>query len=292
MNRFVSWACGIVLAALMLTLLGATPTRAAEKGPVKLCYVEWSCATASTHVCKAVIEEKLGYEVEVTPVSAAVMWQAISTGDQDAMTTAWLPVTHEDYFKKTKENIVDLGPNLEGAGLFLVVPKYVAVDSIAQINENADKFDKKIIGIDPGAGLMKKAEEAIKKYKMDKMELIEGSGAAMTAALKNAIERKEWIVVTGWAPHWKYARWQLKNLEDPKGVFGGKETINTIVRKGLKKDMPDVYMFLDNFHWTMDDIGEVMAMNAEEGADPSESAKKWVADNPEKVKAWFKGFKK
>jgi len=278
----------LVAVALVVAMTAVSGSAQAEDKVVKLAYVEWSCATASTHVMKAVIEQETDYEVEVTPVSAAVMWQAIATGDQDGMTTAWLPVTHKDYMDKVGKKIYDLGPNLKGAGLFLVVPEYVTIDSVAEINDNAEKFDGKIIGIDPGAGLMRKTEKALEVYNMDKMELLEGSGAAMTAALGNAIEKKEWIVVTGWAPHWKYGRWDLKNLKDPKGVFGGAETINTIVRKGLKEDMPKVYHILDNFKWTPADIAQVMGMNQEEGADPEETAKKWVKEHPKMVKKWVK----
>jgi glycine betaine/proline transport system substrate-binding protein len=238
-------------------------------------------------VVKAVLQEKLGYDVEIIPVSAAAMWQALSTGDVDGMTTAWLPVTHGHYMEKVKDNVVDLGPNCEGAGIGLVVPAYVTIDSIDQMNDCADKFDGKIIGIDPGAGIMSKTEEAIKDYGLTNFELLEGSGAMMTAVLKDKISKNEWVVVTGWTPHWKFARWDLKYLKDPKGVYGGAETINTVVRKGLKEDMPEVYNFLDNFNWTLAEIGQVQGWNSE-GADPYDSAKRWIKENPERVEEWIK----
>jgi len=266
---------------------GIIPGTAAAKDKVELVYVEWACATASTNVVKAVLQEKLGYEVETTPVSAAAMWQALATGDVDAMTTAWLPVTHGHYLEKVKGDVENLGVNCEGAGIGLVVPTYVTIDSIAELNDHADKFNGEITGIDPGAGIMSKTEEAIKEYGLDKMKLMEASGSIMTAVLADKIKNKEWVVVTGWTPHWKFARWDLKYLEDPKGVYGGTEYIATIVRKGLKEDMPEAYKVLDNFHWTLADIGEVMGWNAE-GADPYDSAKRWVNENPDKVAEWLK----
>jgi glycine betaine/proline transport system substrate-binding protein len=277
----------IVLCVVTAFLFSGASAVMAEKGKVELAYVEWSCATASVNVCKAVLQEKLGYKVEITPVSAAAMWQAIASGDVDGMTTAWLPVTHGHYLKKVKDKVVDLGPNLKGAGIGLVVPKYVTIDSIDQMNDVADKFDGKIIGIDPGAGIMSKTEKAIKDYKLTNFKLMEGSGAMMTATLQNRIKNKEWVVVTGWTPHWKFARWELKYLKDPKGIYGGSENIVTIVRKGLDKDMPEVYAFLDKFNWTLADIGQIQGWNAE-GADPYESAKRWIKENPDKVNAWLK----
>ena len=276
----------IVLTAIFLILMAA-PGAFAGKGKVELAYVEWSCATASINVVKAVLQEKMGYEVEITPVSAAAMYQAIATGDIDGMTTAWLPITHAHYMEKMKGKVVDLGTNCKGAGVGLVVPTYVTIDSIAEMNDYADKFNGQITGIDPGAGIMSMTEKAIKEYKLDKLELMEGTGAIMTAVLKDKIKNKEWVVVTGWTPHWKFARWDLKYLEDPNGIYGGAEEIRTVVRNGLDKDMPEVYAFLDSFNWTLADIGQIMGWNAD-GADPYESAKKWINENPEKVEAWLK----
>jgi glycine betaine/proline transport system substrate-binding protein len=270
--------------ALVVGFTMAAPVQAADKN-VKLVYVEWDCATAATHVVKAVLEE-MGYKVETIPVAAAAMWQAMGTGDADGMVTAWLPVTHADYLTKVKDKVVDLGPNVEGAKIGWVVPKYVTISSIEEMNANKDKFDGKVIGIDPGAGLMKKSEKAIKDYGLD-FELVEGSGATMTAALGDAIKNNKWVVVAGWSPHWKFGRWDLKYLEDPKGVFGAEETINTIVRKGLKEDMPEVYALLDNFHWSADMLQKVMAQNQEKGADPDTTAQKWVKEHPDMVKKWM-----
>lgn len=277
-----------VLAGVFLISGILSNAYAADKKKVELAYVEWSCATASANVAKVVLEERLGCEVEITPVSAAAMWQAIGSGDVDGMTTAWLPTTHGHYLEKVKDKVVNLGPNLEGAGIGLVVPKYVTIDSIDQMNDHAEKFDGKIIGIDPGAGIMSKTEKAVKEYKLDKFELMEGSGATMTAELGNRIKNKEWVVVTGWTPHWKFARWELKYLKDPKGLYGGAEHVATIVRKDLDKDMPDVCKFLDNFQWTLADIGQIQGWNSVKGVEPYESAKWWVKVNPDKVDAWLK----
>lgn len=277
----------VLLLAVFMVAFTLAPSAMAAKGKVELVYVEWSCATASVNVAKAVLQEKMGYEVEVTPVSAAAMWQALATGDVDGMTTAWLPITHGHYLDKVKDKVVNLGPNCKGAGIGLVVPKYVTIDSIDEMNAHAEKFDGKITGIDPGAGIMSKTEKVIKDYGLDKFKLMEGTGAMMTAVLGDRIKNKEWVVVTGWTPHWKFARWDLKYLKDPKGVYGGEEYIATIVRKGLDKDMPEVYKFLDNFYWTLADIGALMGWNTEKGADPYKNAVRWINENPEKVKKWL-----
>ncbi len=78
---------------------------------------------------------------------------------------------------------------------------------------------------------MSLSEDVVDEYGLD-LTLRSGSGATMTAALQSAIQNEEDIVVTGWTPHWMFARWDLKYLDDPKNVYGGAEHINTIVRQG------------------------------------------------------------
>ncbi len=279
-----------LLAVLMIVamILAAVPGFTAGKGKVTLAYVEWDCAVSSTYVAKAALEQ-LGYEVEILPVAAAAMWQAVSTGDVDGMVTAWLPVTHADYLAKVKDKVEDLGPIVGGARLGWAVPTYVTIDSMAELNDNVDKFDGKVIGIDPGAGLMRLSEQAMKDYALDKFQLMEGSGATMTAALADAIRGDKWVVVTAWSPHWMFGRWELKYLDDPKGVLGDEETINTIVRKGLKDDMPEVYKFLDNFSWKdPNQLQMVMAWNQEPGTSPEDNAKKFLKENPDMMQEWTK----
>lgn len=160
-------------------------------------------------------------------------------------------------------------------------------------NENAsigEKLEYEIVGIDPGAGLMDMTiNKVLPEYGLDETwEVKESSGAAMTAALKKAIDEKEPIIVTGWIPHWKFSRFDLKMLEDPKGAFGGKEDINTLVRLGLKEDMPGAYKFFDQFHWKPDNLQAVM-MKIENGLSEQEAAKEWVEANEELVNSWVEG---
>ena len=265
--------------------ISSTAQAEEEKGTVNLAYVEWSSEVASTNVVAAVLEQA-GYEVDLTSLSAAAMFQALSSGDADAIVAAWLPTTHADYMERLGDSIEDLGPNLDGTKLGLVVPEYTDVDSIADLNDNADSFNNEIIGIDPGAGLMSLSEEVVDTYDLE-LELRSGSGATMTAALSRAINNEEDVVVTGWTPHWMFARFDLKYLEDPENVYGGAEQIHTAVREGLEDDMPEAYAILDAFEWTPEQMGEVMLMNQEDGSDPYENAKQWVEDNQDVVEQWL-----
>lgn len=260
---------------------------AGAQGRLTLAYVEWDCAVASTNVAQAVLQEELGYNVETLSVSAAAMWQGIASGDVDAMVTSWLPVTHAEYKEATKGKVEDMGVLTEGAKIGLVVPEYVEIDSIEELNDNADKFNGRITGIDPGAGIMSRTEEALEEYNMTNMELQEGSGATMAAALREAVRDGDWVVVTGWSPHWKFGRWDLKYLEDPKKVYGEAEYIGKVGRLGLEEDAPEAYNFLKNFAWTQDDMAEVMVMNEENPDNLYGNAVTFIENNPDLVDKWL-----
>jgi len=150
-----------------------------------------------------------------------------------------------------------------------------------------DQVKHQIIGIDPGAGLMKQTQQAMKDYGLDDWKLVEGSDAAMTAALDKAIKNEDPIIVTGWTPHWMFAKYKLKYLQDPKGSYGKDEEIHTVVRNGLKDDAPSAYAFLDNFNWTPDDMAVVMNAVVD-GQKPEDAAADWVKNNADKVDAWVK----
>ncbi|MEQ6888747.1 glycine betaine ABC transporter substrate-binding protein [Halomonas sp. CS7] len=273
------------LALIAGTGLAAGTAQAEEKGTVHLAYVEWSSTVASTNVMRAVLEQA-GFEVDVSSLSAAAMWQSVATGDTDALLAGWLPTTHEDYYARLEDKLVNTGVNLDGTKLGLVVPADSDVESIADLNQHADAFDDTITGIDPGAGIMRLTENVVDAYDLE-LDLQSGSGATMTAALDSALKNDENIVVTSWTPHWMFARWDLKYLEDPKGVYGGAEQIHTITRQGLEEEMPEAYAILDAFEWTAEDMGEVMLMNQEPDTDPYENAKQWVAENQDLVKEWL-----
>jgi glycine betaine/proline transport system substrate-binding protein len=154
-----------------------------------------------------------------------------------------------------------------------------------------ESVNYKITGIDPGAGIMETTEKAIEEYELTDWDLVSGSGAAMTAALKKAYDKENPIIVTGWTPHWKFAKYDLKYLEDPKGVYGGEEQIRSIGRIGLAEDLPEAHQILSQFHWTEEDMGEVM-MAIQEGEKEEVAAQNWIDANEEKVAEWTAGVEK
>ncbi len=252
---------------------------------IKLGYVQWVCAEASVHLAQAVIMDKLGYEATVTSLEAGALFAAVADGSLDAHTTASLPLTHKDYMEQYGDQLDDYGRVYDDTRIGLVVPEYVDIDSIEELKDTAGKFENRIVGIDGGAGIMLATEQAIEDYDLD-MELIESSDMAMTAALDDAYMKEEWIVVTGWTPHWKFAKYDLKFLDDPQKVYGDAQHIHVMARLGLEQDASDVASFLKNYHLEEGQLGAIIGAVAD-GAKPLDAARAWMAENEDTVEGWL-----
>ena len=284
---FIMLAVSLVLVG-GLVVCGCTTTEdtgaVGQQKEITIGYVTWDSEIASTNVLRQAFEQA-GYDVELVAVDVGPLYQALAKGDVDCTVSAWLPGTHKTYMDEYGDDFVMVGKNLEGAKIGLVVPEYVTIDSIEDLNAEKEKFDGKIIGIEPGAGIMRLTEDAIEAYGLD-FTLISSSSAGMAAELRSSINDGDWIVVTGWTPHWKFARWDLKYLEDPKGVYGGDEYIAALARTGLETDKPEAYTILTRFYWTPEDMESVM-LAIEEGKSPEVAAKEWVDANQDVVDAWI-----
>ena len=282
-NKFL-FSAAVLMGALVLGACNDEEGSSEKLGDINLAYVEWDTEIASTHVVGQVLED-MGYDVTLTPLDNAIMWEAVSKGEADAMVAGWLPATHAAQFEQYGENLDDLGANLEGAKIGLVVPSYMDVNSIEDLSDEAKKT---ITGIEPGAGIMSATETALTSYSnLDGWSLLPSSSGAMTVALDQAIKNEEDIIVTGWSPHWKFASYDLKYLEDPQGIFGGAENIHTFVRQDLEENEPEAYKLLDAFNWTTEDIEEVM-LDINGGMSPEEAAEKWIEANKDRVEEWKK----
>src|SRR5699024_3257551 len=85
----------------------------------------------------------------------------------------------------------------------------------------SEEMDYTITGLEPGAGQTELKEQAIEEYEsLAGWEPQTSSTGSMLSALDEAMMNDEPIMITAWSPHYMFARWDIKYLEDPKGVFG------------------------------------------------------------------------
>jgi len=292
-RQFLQLGGGAALAVSGLS----TSALAQGSRPLVYAYANWSDALAITFIAKKLIEDTYGYKVQPLQAEPGVIYASLQSGKADAYSNAYMqgkgPLKGDyrggqaDYVKKVADSIdiigVSEGPMTQG----LAVPDYVDIDSIEQLNEHAEKFGNKIIGIDAGSGLMKSADNTVKAYGI-KLDLVAGSEAAMEAAFGRAYARKDWVAVTTWEPLPMWTQYKMKYLKDSKSTMMEEPfyCFHT-VRKDFKDNFPKAYEFFKKFHIPNDQEALVMSW-IDKGAKPEEAAAKWIDANKGKgiIEEW------
>jgi glycine betaine/proline transport system substrate-binding protein len=278
----------LLLAAVLTLTIGST---ALANETIRIGWTAWSDAEFVTKLAKRILEDRMGYEVDLLQTDIAPQYQGLATGSIDIMLMSWQPGTHEDYVKKVGNKVVNLGLLYTHARLGWVVPDYVPegdLKSIADLSklDVREKLDGTITGIDPGAGLTRLSKKAIEDYGLD-YELQISSGAGMTAALERAVRRNEWIVVTGWSPHWKFGAYDLRYLDDPKGVLGSFERVHAVARMGFYQDNVEAAGFFSRVQLPIDDLQKAM-YDAQETS-YEEAVAKYIENNSKRIDYWVTG---
>ncbi|WP_382402587.1 glycine betaine ABC transporter substrate-binding protein [Lentibacillus salinarum] len=251
--------------------------------------------TSNTYVAKLMLEE-IGYDVEINQTDVGVEYTGLSDGSTNAIVGAWLPTTHRSYWEEYKDDLEKINTVTEKVELGLTVPAYMEdINSIEDLANNTNNIGEKlewtITGISPGAGEMKLMEsDVMPGYGLNEnWELLESSGAAMSAALSDAIDQNEPIVVTLWTPHWTFNEFDLKILDDPKGTFGEPDDVFSVAGKDFKEQSPAAYKFLEQFSITKEET-QTMMVDIKDGMDEEDAAQKFIDNHPDLKDQWLKGL--
>lgn len=281
---------GSVAGALVLTV-SATSAQAQSDDTIQIGWTAWSDAEFVTKLAARVLEERMDQSVELIQTDIAPQYQGVAQGDIDMMMMSWLPGTHADYWENVATDVTNLGILYDHAKLGWVVPSYIPEDELSSIADLDDsdireRLDGTITGIDPGAGLTRLSEQAIEDYGLD-YELQVSSGAGMTAALDRAISNEDWIVVTGWSPHWKFGAYDLRYLEDPEGTLGSFERIHALAREGFASDNHEAASMIGRMWLPIDELQAAMYDARETSYD--EAIESYIDENEARINYWVTG---
>lgn len=271
------------LGALAVLGVAAGSAHAADNKTIRMGTMSWEDLTPITGIAKKVLEDA-GYTVEVTSFSEwGIAYAALAKGDTQVMVSQTDYVA-QDYWNRNKNRLEKIAPVSHGLYQGIAVPSYVTIDSVEQLNEQADKFGGRIIGIEPGAGLMRDTANAVSAYDL-KLRLVEGSTAGMTAALKSATDRQEWIAVTLWEPSWMAQKFDIKYLQDPKAVFPPPQTYYWIGQKGFSEEYPHAREVMASVYVPLADI---TAINGEvsDGKTMDAAVADWIKNHADLIKRW------
>jgi glycine betaine/proline transport system substrate-binding protein len=284
-------ASAAVVAALTGTAFAAEPESCKT---VRFADVGWTDIQVTTGATSVVLEA-LGYEPQVSTLSVPVTYASLKNKDIDVFLGNWMPSMTADIQAYLDDKSVEqIGTNLEGAGYGLVVPKYVAdagVKSLADLGANAEKFGGKIYGIEAGNDGNRIIQTMIDdpKNNLSGFQLVESSEAGMLTEAEKAIKNNEWIIFLGWTPHPIMGELPIHYLDGMGDSGFGAASVLTNVRAGYTAECPNVGKLLSNLKFDLKMEGDMMGPVLKDGADPKETAKAWLKEHPDAVKAWLQG---
>lgn len=138
------------------------------------------------------------------------------------------------------------------------------------------------------SGLMQASERTLVAYGLGELELVSSSGAAMTAALGKAVREEAWIVITAWSPHWMFAEWELRYLEDPRGTLGGPERVAALARPGFDRDFPpEVLELISRMFIPLPELEAAMLQASKSSVD--RAVDDYLRQHPARVEYWVTG---
>lgn len=287
----------------------------AEKITIKLAENPWSGSQVNVAVAKILLEEQLGYPVEIVTIDENAQWPALASGDLHASLEVW-PSGHAENIaqyiedQKVVENVGLLGPVGE-IGWF--IPSYLLEEhpelatwegfqdpANAQLFATAETGDKgQFLAGDPS--WVQYDADIINNLGLELQVVTAGSEEAILAALDSANSRQEPLLFYFWTPHSIHAKYELTQVELPtyseecyaQADSGGidcaypSDELFKIAAASMKDDAPDAYQFLKNFNYTTADQISMIAAVELDGKTPEEAARAWVDENEETWQAWL-----
>ena len=282
------------LLASAATLAMAGSAFAAGCDKVTFSDVGWTDITATT-AATTLLLEALGYETETKVLAVPVTYTGLAEGDIDVFLGNWMPTMEADIAPYRDAKTVDtIAENLKGTKYTLATNAAGAALGIKDFKDLAahkDALEGKIYGIEPGNDGNRLISDRItaNDFGMGGFELIESSEQGMLSQAVGLDGEGKPVVFLGWAPHPMNSAMALTYLTGGEAWFGVEGSVFTNTRAGYVAECPNQGKLLTNLTFTLAMENEIMAAILNDGADPRDAAKAWLAANPATWEGWLAG---
>jgi glycine betaine/proline transport system substrate-binding protein len=290
MYRILS-AMGL-LGLLSTAALAADPAscksvRSAEPG--------WNDLAFTTGISMTLLKA-LDYEPTSSILSIEIIYQGLKNKDLDIFLGYWDPAM-VNYYKPYKDegSVETVGYNLEGAKYTFAVPAYAwdaGVKDFKDLAKFADKFDKKMYGIEAGSNQLMFDIIADPEFNLSGWEVVESSEVGMLTALEKGVKNNEFVLFLGWAPHPMNVKFDMKYLTGGDKFYGpnfGAASVSTQVRKGYLTECPNVAKLLKNLSFDVPFENRGMGYLINEGMKQEDAALEMIKQEPQRLDAWLNG---
>jgi glycine betaine/proline transport system substrate-binding protein len=222
--------------------------------------------------------------------------EGLKNKDLDVFLDNWMPSNAANVQPYLDAKSLEmLQPNLEGAGYGPVVPDYVAAAGVKDVKDlaaNADKFEKKFYGIEPGNDGNKIVQAKIDDPAngLQGWELVESSEQGMLAQAQKSMGKQEWIAFLGWTPHPVMGKMKLVYLTGFENDGFGDAKIQTLTRVGYSAECANVGKLLANLKFDLPMESAIMEQ-IDAKVEGEKAAADWLKANPGVLDSWLAGVK-
>jgi glycine betaine/proline transport system substrate-binding protein len=275
----------------------------------------WAGSTANVYIAKAVLEDELGCQVEVTKIAEIPVFQAMADGEVDAVLEDW---QHTDEYKKYIDQagtVVQGGPlGVEGhIGWF--IPQYLmgehpefktweglkGQEDLFKTPESGDQG--MFLGGDPS--YVQKDKELIKALGLNFKHVTAGAEPAQVARWTQLYKQKKPVIFYWYTPQFYNQQYDLAEVKLPERTPDCKDDakaggnpeqykcaydvtiINKLFSKKFAESGSPAYDVLKKMKLTNEDQEEVAKAIAGDKVDPEKAGRDWVEQNQDKVQAWL-----
>ncbi|OON64510.1 glycine/betaine ABC transporter substrate-binding protein [Massilia sp. KIM] len=208
------------------------------KAPITLGYIDLSFHAASAAVVREILEEH-GHAVTLRAAPHEAMFRLLEADAVDLVSSAWLPASHGAYLAPSLDKLEKLGALYEPYCIW-GVPDYVPADVVASVDdlkkpEALARMDRRIAGINPGAGISRFSQAMIQGYGLDAhaYRFEAGDEASCFDNFRRAVDEGRWLVLPLWHPQFLHQDYRIRALEEPKGMLGGRDAATLVARKAI-----------------------------------------------------------
>lgn len=313
---------GLVSAAAIAFV--SAPAMASEK--VAIGVPSWTGAQGIAYLLAAVVEERIGGEVEMVPGNNATIFQAMDQGKGgiDVHPDVWLP-NQQSFTQKYVDGAgtVQLSKNpYEGNQGYCVSEKFGKANNItdiadlgrpdvaAKMDSNGNGKGEIWIGA-PGWASANVNEVKMRDYNLlPFIEPVRAEESVKTARVKDSIAKNEGYAFYCYKPHAIWYMFDVYMLTEPKfdaakykmlqpsdspdwyekSYVATKDALKKVQiawSKSLKDRSPAIVEFFERFQVTADDVSSFAYEISGKGREPAEVASEWVSKNSDRVDSWL-----
>ena len=259
--------------------------------------VGWTDITATTATA-ALVLEALGYQTEIKVLGVPVTYEGLASGDIDVFLGNWMPTMESNIAPyRAAKTVETVRANLEGAKYTLATNAKGAelgIKDFKDIAAHAADLEGKVYGIEAGNDGNKLILDMIEKdaFGLKAVELVESSEQGMLAQVARADNEGQPIIFLGWEPHPMNANFKMTYLTGGDDFFGpnlGGATVFTNTRAGYVAECPNTGKLRANLVFSLEMENQIMGAILNDGAEPRDAAKAWLAAHPEVIGPWLDG---